>query len=93
MIGADGFGARSADGAASFGPGTLLELQARAEMHLRRAIQRALPALAAPDWPTAVVAAASALVAGRSHVAAAQRLIAEVLATTLPAPVHVFVVS
>ena len=56
----------------------LTELQAKAQGHLKRAIGLALPALAAPDWPVAVVTAASALVAGRAEAAAAQRLISEV---------------
>lgn len=56
----------------------LTELQARAQGHLQRAVGQVLPALAAPEWPVAVVAAASALVAGRAEAAAAQRLIAEV---------------
>ncbi|KAK9839106.1 hypothetical protein WJX74_009684 [Apatococcus lobatus] len=55
----------------------LMELQARALCHLKRAVGQALPALAAPEWPVAAVAAASALVAGRAEAAAAQRLISE----------------
>ena len=66
----------------------LTELQARARGHLQRAVGQALPALAAPDWPVAVVATASALVAGRAEAAAAQRLIAEV-----QAPDHVPLLS
>ena len=60
------------------GQQVLEQLHVRCQEHIQKAVRQALPGLAAPAWPLAVVATAAALVAGQAEAVAAQRLIIEV---------------